>query len=106
MIERAAGFVCSSLLYALYGSIDSSALLRLGPKLHTHISDSCVVLVLAVCTSRAACAAAAAAACYTARCYCIVLDARKRVRRAAACYTYSRATCCRLLYALVIPTDM
>ena len=90
----------------MYGSIDSSVLLRLGPKLHTYSSNSCVVLVLAGCTSRAACAAAAAAACYTARCYCILLAVRKQVRRAAACYTYSRATCCRLLLALVIPNEI
>ena len=61
-----------------------------------------MVLVLAVGTSRAACAAACAAACYTARCYCILLAVRMRVRRAAACHTYSRATCCRFLLALVI----
>ena len=57
----------------MYGSIDSSVLLRLGPKLHTYSSNSCVVLVLAVGTSGAACAAATAAACYTPGCYCILL---------------------------------
>ena len=71
-----------------------------------------MLLVLAVGTSRAACAAAAAAAaaataaCYTVRCYCILLAVRKRVRRAAACYTYSRATCCRLLLAFIIPNEI
>ena len=65
-----------------------------------------MVLVLAVGTSRAACAADEAAACYTARCYCALLAVRMRVRRAAACYTYSRATCCRLLLALVVPNEM
>ena len=62
-------------------------LLRPGPKLHTYNSNSFAVLVLAVGTSRPACAAAAPA-CYTARCYCILLAVRKRVRRATACYTY------------------
>ena len=47
------------MLYAIYGSVDSSALLRLGPKLHTYSSNSCVVLVLAVCTSGASWAATA-----------------------------------------------
>ena len=72
--------------------------------MHTRYSStgSCVVLVLAVGTTRAACAAAAAAcytarchciqlaaaACYTARCYCILLAVRMRVRLAAACNTY------------------
>ena len=67
-----------------------------------------MVLVLAVGKSRAACAAAAAAAaaCYTARCYCILLAVRKRVRRAAVCDTYSRATCCRLLLAMVTPNEI
>ena len=66
-----------------------------------------MVLVLAVGTTRAACAAAAAiAACYTARCYGILLALRMRVRRAATCYTYSRATCCRLLLALGILNEI
>ena len=75
-IPVASCWLCLLLLlafYAIYGSIYSIVLLRLGPKLHTYNSDSCVVLVLAVGTTRAACAAAAAAAaaCYTARCYCL-----------------------------------
>ena len=90
--------------------------------MHTRYSStgSCVVLVLAVGTTRAARATAVAAG-YTARCYCILLAAaacytarryrillvvRMRVRRAAACYTYSRATCCRLLLTVVIPNDI
>ena len=105
VIQLAAGFVCCCLLYAIYGSIGSSVLLWLGPKLHTYSSNSCVVLVLAVCTKNAAFAAAAvaaAASCYTGRCfYCVLLAVRKRVRRAAACYAYFRATCCLLLLALV-----
>ena len=64
------------------------------------------MLVLAVGTSRAARAADEASACYTARCYCVLLAVRMRVRRAAACYTYSRSTCCRLFLALVIPNEM
>ena len=65
-----------------------------------------MVLVLAVGTTRGACAAAAAAACYTGRYYCRLLAVRKRVRRAAACYTYCRVTCCRLLLALIIPSEI
>ena len=104
VLQLAAGFVCCLLHHAIYGSVDSSVLLRLGPNLHTYSSNSCVVQGLAVGTSRAACAAAAA--CYTARCYCILLAVRKRVRCAAACYTYFRATRCRLLLAVVIPNEM
>ena len=97
------------MLYAIYGSVDSSALLRLGPRLHMYSSNSCVMLVLAVCTDNAAFAAAAAAAasCYIGRCvYCVLLALRKRVRRAVACYTYSRATCFPLLLALVISNEI
>ena len=80
-----------------------------------------MVLVLAVGMTRAACASAATAACYTARCYCIllaaaacytgrcyciVIAARTRVRRAAACYTYSRTTWGRLLLTLGIPNEV
>ena len=65
-----------------------------------------MVLLLDVNTSSAACAAAAAAACYNARCYCVTLAVRKRVRRAAVCDTYSRATCCRLLLAMVTPNEI
>ena len=66
-----------------------------------------MVLVLALGKSRAACAEAEeAGACYAARYYCVLLADRMRVRRAAACYTYSRATCCRLLLALVVPNEM
>ena len=68
-------------------------------------TSTCVVLVLVVGTTRAACAAACPA-CYTARCYCILLAVRMRVRRAAACYTYSRATCGRLLLALGMPNEV
>ena len=77
------------------------------------------MLVFAVGMSRAACCAAAAemllliarllaaTACCTACRYCILLAVRMyAVRLAAACYAYSRATCCHLLLALVIPNEI
>ena len=66
-----------------------------------------MVLVLALGKSRAACAEAEeAGACYAARYYCVLLADRMRVRRAAACDKYSRATCYRFILASVIPYEI
>ena len=62
-----------------------------------------MVFVHEVGTSRAVFAGAAR---YTARCYCILLAVHIRVWRVAACYTCSRATCCRFPIALVIPNEI
>ena len=95
-----AGLVRCCLLYALYGSIDSSVVLRLGPKLlHT-------VAIAVWCWYLLYVRAAAAVLLHCSLLYCVLLAIRKRLRRAAACYTYSRATCCRLLHALVIPNEI
>ena len=93
------------------------------PKLLVKSVSICVVLVFAVGMSRAACCAAAvemllliATLLASTAAYCllhcllllfILLGVRMyAVRLATACYAYSRATCCHLLLALVIPNEI